>query len=258
MSRFQYKKQCSRAFATALTALLLPLCTYSQRVDLAPVCNKGEFVKHSYFSLCYSEAHEQALWVHYILTLGMVIEKNCERSDNFRSDPKVNTLSAIPGDYKKSGYDRGHLCPAADMRFDCNAISETFFMSNMSPQVPAFNRGIWSRLEEQVRKWAETYDTIYVTTAGVLNNTCAGSIGHNVAIPGYFYKALFRNTAEGGTCIAFLLPNKGSQSSLVEYVITVDSLENFTGIDFFSALPDSIEQAIEKESGVEKWKVSEK
>lgn len=258
MSRFQYIKQCSRTFAKALTALLLPLCTYSQRVDLAPVCDKGEIIKHSYFSLCYSEAHEQALWVYYILTSGMVREKNCERTDNFRPDPLVSTQSANHSDYKKSGFDRGHLCPAADMHFDCHAMSETFFMSNMSPQVPAFNRGIWSRLEEQVRNWAETYDTIYVTSAGVLNNTCTGSIGHNVAIPAYFYKALFRNTAEGGTCIAFLLPNQGSQSTLADYIITVDSLEKFTGIDFHTALPDSIEQQIETKFNAEMWPLSKK
>ncbi len=255
---FQYHGHKTLWCIFALILQLQLITLQAQEIDFKPVCNYGEVVAHSYYTLCYSEVHEQPFWVAYMLTSAMVNENQCKRTDNFRPDPKVSTGSATLSDYKNSGFDRGHLCPAADMRFSCEAMSETFFMSNMSPQVPAFNRGIWSRLEEQVRNWAETYDTIYVTTAGVLNNTCTGSIGHHVAIPGYFYKALFRNTAEGGTCIAFLLPNKGLQSSLVEYVITVDSLENFTGIDFFSALPDSIEQAIEKESGIEKWTVPEK
>ncbi|OPZ97148.1 MAG: Nuclease precursor [Bacteroidetes bacterium ADurb.Bin408] len=231
---------------------------HAQEVLFAPACTTGELVKHSFYSLCYDEYHEQALWVAYMLTAEMVKTKACERSDNFRPDPLVSTGSAIPADYKNSGYDRGHLCPAADMHFSCDAMSETFYMSNMSPQVPSFNRGIWSRLEEQVRRWAEMYDTVYVVTAGVLDNTCTGTIGQNVAVPGYFYKALLRKTSGEYTCIAFLLPNTGSKKSLTGFIVSMDNLEKVTGIDFFPALPDSLEDIIEKQTNKSIWNLKQK
>jgi len=212
-----------------------------------------ELIKHSFFRLCYNEADEQAQWVAYMLTSEMVKNNICKRSDNFRPDPSVSTGSATLADYKGSGYDRGHLCPAGDMGFDCIAMSETFYMSNMSPQFPSFNRGIWKSLEEKVRNWADTYDTVYVVTGPVLNEPI-DSIGKSkVTVPKYYYKAVYRSTIKGGTCIALVLPNESGDEPLESYVISVDSLETLTNIDFFPALPDSIEQTIEKNINTKKW-----
>jgi endonuclease G len=91
-----------------------------------------------------------------------------KRKDNFRSDPKVKTGSAALSDYKGSGYDRGHLAPAADFKWSATAMSESFYMSNMSPQVPGFNRGIWKNIESTVRNWAVENDEIYIVTGPVL------------------------------------------------------------------------------------------
>jgi endonuclease G, mitochondrial len=102
-----------------------------------------ELVIHKAFILAYSEKHEQASWVQYILSAEMCENKGEERTDNFRADKAVTSGSSSPEDYKKSGYDRGHLCPAGDMGWDAQAMSVSFLMSNMRPQLPGFNRGIW-------------------------------------------------------------------------------------------------------------------
>lgn len=135
----------------------------------------GEIVKHTYFTLAYSEENEQAFWVYYLLT-PTSINGGQSRTDDFRADPMISTGSATLDDYKNSGYDRGHLCPAADMALNKTSMSESFFLSNMSPQVPGFNRGIWSTVEDQVRKWALRYQKLYVVTGPIFKDN-KGSIG---------------------------------------------------------------------------------
>lgn len=161
----------------------------NENLSLEPL-SKGEIVKHSYYTLAYSEEYEQAEWVYYILTPDN-INGGQERTDDFRADQMVSCGSASLEDYKYSGYDRGHLCPAADMTQNFTAMSETFYLSNMSPQVAGFNRGIWSSLEGQVRDWAITYQKLYVVTGPVFKGVI-GIIGENmIIVPGYYYKVLF-------------------------------------------------------------------
>jgi endonuclease G, mitochondrial len=149
----------------------------------------GELVHHNYYSLSYNETAEQSNWVFYEInsntTLGQV-----SRTDDFRSDEKISTNSATISDYKGSGFDRGHLAPAGDMSFNYTAMSKSFYMSNMSPQHPSFNRGIWKKLEGLVRSWG-TNSSIYVVTGPVLNS-CNSYIGtNNVCVPNYFYKVIY-------------------------------------------------------------------
>src|SRR5574344_20414 len=138
-------------------------------LEMPKVEPDDQIVKHSAYTLSYSEPHEQAEWVAYVLTKSH-IQKNVDRTDKFMSDYSVTTGSASDNDYKKSGYDRGHLAPAADMAWDAQAMKESFYYSNMSPQLPGFNRGVWKRLEELVRDWAYQYDTLFVTTGPVLSD----------------------------------------------------------------------------------------
>lgn len=207
-------------------------------------------VKHSYYTLAYSEENEQALWVYYRLTPDFITGA-VKRNDNFRPDPAVRTGSATLADYKNSGYDRGHLCPAADMKLNTTAMSETFYMSNMSPQVPAFNRGIWSQVEDQVRKWALRYDSLYVVTGPVFRNNL-GVIGQNkVTIPGYYYKVIYSPGKE--RMIGLVLPNKASSEAISRYVVPVDSVESLTGIDFFPELADASEDKLERAVDISGW-----
>ena len=120
------------------------------------------------YALGYIEYHEQPAWVIYIMTKTEATTKVAKRTNKFRSDPEIPTGSATTGDYRRSGYDRGHLAPAADMAFSGQTMADSFFMSNMSPQKPAFNRGIWKDLEALVRSFAITERKIVVVTGPIL------------------------------------------------------------------------------------------
>jgi len=217
---------------------------------LSESLSAANIVKHSYYTLAYSEENEQALWVYYRLTPDF-INGAVKRNDNFRPDPDVRTGSATPADYKNSGYDRGHLCPAADMKLNATAMSETFYMSNMSPQVPGFNRGIWSQVEDQVRKWALTYDSLYIVTGPVFRNNI-GVIGTNeVTVPGYYYKVIYAPREK--EMIGLVVPNESSTESIGKFVVPVDSVEALTGIDFFPELPDKTESKLEGQMDILVW-----
>ena len=190
------------------------------------------------FDLGYNERFEQAAWVAYVLTKEEAENETSDRTGNFRPDTLILTGSATLGDYRGSGFDRGHLAPAGDMRWSLEAMSQSFLMSNMSPQRPAFNRGVWLRLENQVREWAIEKDSLYVISGPVLNSIDT-LIGENdVGVPSYFFKVLVDLSPPDHDMIAFLLPNTGSSGDLMQFGISVDSLEQVTGYDFFSKVPD--------------------
>ena len=215
-----------------------------------PTSTTGQIIRHTYFTLSYAQQHKQAEWVYYELT-PKVITGSQSRTDNFRPDPKVTTGSAQLSDYRGSGYDRGHLCPAGDMRLNHTSMSETFYLSNMSPQEPSFNRGIWSTLESIVRNWAITEGMIYVVTGGVLTSN-KGAIGANrVTVPRYYYKVIYE--PETPKMIGFILPNERGTRPIENYVVSVDSVEVITGIDFFPQLEDSLQQVLESYSNPTLW-----
>ncbi len=215
---------------------------------------KDQIIKHAAYTLCYNEEYEQAKWVAYRLTNKMCEGNGEERTDDFREDKNVRTGSALPDDYKKTGYDRGHLCPAGDMAWSEITMSESFFMSNMSPQEPKFNRGIWKTLESAVREWAKKNEEIYIVTAGILKDTVKTIGKNNVAVPKLFYKVILDVRGSEQKAIAFIMPNEGSKKSIFDFAVTIDSVERLTGINFFPSLPDPIECGLESHIDIELWK----
>lgn len=211
--------------------------------DLFPQSG-AEVVRHQWYALGYSEDHEQAEWVAYELTLARLKQQLAERSNTFRPDPDVRTESATPRDYSSSGYDKGHLCPAADMTFSPVAMDETFFMSNMSPQVPAFNMGVWRELEELTRDWARRFEQIYVVTGPVLTEPALAKIGFSkVSVPAAFYKVLLAPNQQ--RAIAFILPNERSDAPVMDFACSIDAVEDRTGIDFFPHLLKGLDEELE-------------
>jgi len=203
---------------------------------LAP--NADTILSYVGFHLAYNEQYEQAAWVAYVLTREEIEQGEIERSDNFRPDTFIHTGSATPGDYRGSGFDRGHLAPAGDMKWSREAMSQSFLMSNMSPQLPAFNRGIWRRLETEVRTWAMEKDSLYVIT-GPLFTAGDSVIGENeVGVPSHYFKVLVDLSPPDHDMIAFLLPHSGSSEELLFFAMPVDSLEQLSGFDFFAEAPD--------------------
>jgi len=211
-----------------------------------------QLIHHKGFSLGYVESHEQASWVAYPMSRARLI-KVVDRADDFRPDPSVRTGSAETSDYSGSGYDRGHLAPAADMAWSGATMSESFYYSNMSPQLPGFNRGVWKRLEELFRDWAGLYDSLLVVTGPVLSPQLP-SIGPNrVSVPEFYYKVLVDTARTHKHGIGFLLPNNSSQLPLTAFVVTIDSVERLTGLDFFHAFPDVLEKSLEHEVCMSCW-----
>lgn len=208
--------------------------------------NDETVIQHKYYTLRYREEHEQAEWVAYKLTADET-EGDGER-DKFLEDKMVKTGSAKPTDYTKSGYDRGHLAPAADFNFSQEAKSESFYMSNMSPQAPQFNRGIWKYLEERVRYWVQNKENLYIVTGPILKEGLE-TIGkkNKISVPEYFYKILLERKQNGTySAIAFKMKNEPSKKVLAEFVVSIDEIERETGIDFFPNLPDDVEKVLEK------------
>ena len=226
--------------------LFIPFISFGQK--FLPKSN-GETIFHTNYTLSYNEFHEQAEWVHYYLDINK-LNASVDRTNDFRFDNSVSTGSASLNDYKYSGYDRGHLAPAGDMKINKNTMSESFLLSNISPQNASFNRGGWKKLESQVRAWAEK-NNLYVITAGVLEDDL-NKIGLNgVSVPRNFYKIVYDPINQ--KMIAFLMPNIKTSKPLSSYVVNVDRIESITGIDFFTEIEDEFEEILESQIDVRKW-----
>lgn len=224
----------------------------STSLEIPTLHKQDVIIKHLAYTLSYNEQHEQANWVAYQLTADET-KKKVSRSNDFEPDLSISTGSANGDDYKGSGYDRGHLAPAADMGWSEQAMHESFYYSNMSPQVPGFNRGIWKYLEEQVRQWAIDNQSVYVVTGPILSKDLITIGANKVSIPKYYYKVLLDYTQPSLKGIAFIMPNASSDLSLKTFAVSIDSVEKVTGLDFFPELPDSEEASIEKSLCVDCW-----
>ena len=223
------------------------------RVFLLPASTTGQVIHHQGYSLSYSEPHEQAEWVAYELKKSHLSKSHFKRP-YFEVDQAVKTGAASWKNYKNSGYDRGHLCPAGDKNYSQQAHDETFLTSNISPQDPDFNAGIWNTLEQKVRYWARKYDGVFVVTGGVLKSDLATIGNERVAVPKLFYKIVYDPDNE--KMIAFLIPNKDSNEPLYNFVVSVDSVEALTGIDFFPELEDELEDKLEAMNNYKNWRLN--
>lgn len=219
---------------------------------LLPSSTTGQIIHHDYYSLSYSEEDEQAEWVAYELKRNQLKNSNFKRP-YFEMDPLVASKSAHWRNYKKSGYDRGHLCPAGDREFNKEAYNETFLTSNITPQRHEFNAGVWNKLEQQVRYWAKKYNGVYVVTGGVLKQKIGAIGSENVTVPESFYKIVYNQSGSEPKMIAFLMKHKKSNNSLQNFVTTVDQIEQLTGIDFFPELEDAQENKLEASSDYKNW-----
>lgn len=218
-----------------------------------PSSTTGDIVEHSYYSLSYSERYEQAEWVAYALHKKDLTSDDRKRP-YFIEDPKVRTKSADWRNYKRSGYDRGHLCPAGDRRFSKQAYDETFYTSNISPQNREFNAGVWNRLEMKTRYWAKKYDSIFVITGGILEKGLYEIGDEDVAVPDYFYKIMAKGDKDNFNVVGFIMKNEESSGSLKDFLVPIDVIEKRTGIDFFETLPKKTQSKIESKIKTSSWK----
>lgn len=214
----------------------------------APIADE-QIVKHSAFISSYNPTHRQPNYVVHVIPKDILYGTQ-SRTNDFRKDPLVKQNSSDSVDYWYSGYDRGHMAASADFKWSKKAMSESYFYSNIIPQNHGLNQSSWNRLEMQVREWAIDNDELIVVTGPVLNAALPkiqqGSF--KVSIPEYIYKIVLDYYPPTYKAIAFLYPNKDVPYELEKHVVSIDSIEKLTGIDFFPNLPDSLENKLEAEN----------
>jgi endonuclease G len=224
----------------------------AKRLEFPLIRDDESVIMHHGYSLVYDEPCEQAKWIAYVLTKKET-EGLEDRGNKFIQDPFVHTGSASNDDYTKSGYDRGHLAPAADMKWSETAMKESFFYSNMSPQTPSFNRGIWKKLEEKMRDWALVYDSILIVTGPVLTGNLKKIGVNEVCVPDYYYKVIIDYKKDKSKAIGFIMPNSASPKPLSDYAKSIDEVEKTTGIDFFFQFNDEFEEKLESKICIPCW-----
>ena len=211
-------------------------------IPLVP--RQEQIIRHSGYTVSYNKDLKIPNWVSYELTREETKGKE-KRGNRFIADPLVTGPIATNADYTRSGYDKGHMAPAADMKWSPEAMKESFYFSNMCPQHPQLNRRGWKNLEEKIRNWAIA-DSAIIIICGPIIEKQPKTIGKNkVVVPQRFFKVVLSPFAKPIRAIGFLFTNEQAVEPLSSYVVTVDSIESLTNMDFFAPLPDEIENKIE-------------
>ena len=213
-------------------------------------------ITHKGYTVSYNYDWKIPNWVAYELT-AWEVEGEVPRYDRFKPDPMVpQHATATTDDYKYSGYDRGHMAPAADMKWDEQVMKESFYLSNICPQNPNLNGGVWKDLEEQVRDLAYQKGKIFVVCGPIVNDAST-TIGTNkVVVPQAFFKVLLQEENDEIHTIGFIYENVSGRKPMSTYAMTVDEVEELTNIDFFPSLPDKIEKIAEAKVDFSQWTVS--
>lgn len=219
---------------------------------------ESHVIEHTGYTVSYNQKRRNPNWVAYELTAEEA-EGKVSRGDDFVPDPMFSGRQATDDDYKRSGWDRGHLAPAADMKWSEKAMDESFYLTNISPQNNNLNRGVWKSIEELARDAATRYGKVLVVTGPVFTTKNGlGSIGLNkVAIPNSFFKVLLVND-NGYKGIGFYCENVAGKKHLSKYAMTIDGIEEIVGLDFFHKLPDDVEEYVENHYSLEVWGIKDK
>jgi endonuclease G len=231
----------------------ISLLSYSQDDKYLPT-NNGELIKHKNYLLSYIEKYEGAEWTCYELTPYELVDSAKRKTGEFIQDTLVSTGSANHSDYTKSGYDRGHLSPAADFKFSVEAMNESFFMSNVLPQAPELNRMTWKSLENDVRTYVEKHNVnLYIITGGIVfDKPYYIGIKNKIVVPIYFWKIIYDDT--NNLIMVVVIPNnKDISVNYFNYTSTVDKVEHLNNVDFFPQLNDSAEFLLEKNIPQNNW-----
>lgn len=211
-------------------------------------------LKRADLNIGYEPAKNQAAWVSYQL-LAESLGKSHDRNDfAFKPDPEYGKIT--PNDYTHTGYDRGHLAPAADMDYSKNALESSFYMSNIAPQTPGLNRGKWRALETWCREQFNPEEKIFIITGPIYSQKINSPKNKKLIIPSHFYKIII-SIGPSPKVAAFVLENADPENDLWYYLKTIDEIENTTGLDFFEQLPDSLEKKIEGKTYKKAWQAEE-
>ena len=212
-----------------------------------------QMLRRTGYTASYNKATKLPNWVAWHLTADRTTGPAKRSGVDFQADMDVPAPRAEDSDYYGSGYDRGHMCPAADNKYSEKAMEESFLFTNMCPQNGNLNRGDWNEMEQACRRWAKEYGGVYVVCGPILYKGKHKTIGKNkVVVPEAFFKVVLR-TGENPKTIGFIYKNAEGNRPKGDYVNTVDEVERITGIDFFPELPDDVENKVEATADIADW-----
>lgn len=220
----------------------------------APLVHQPETILYrTGYTTSYNAQNKIPNWVAWELTPSRLIERE-SRTNDFLPDPDLSEKEAVTtNDYKGAGIDRGHMCPAGDNKWKKKAMVESFYMTNICPQNHNLNRGDWKELEEMCRDWARKEGKIYIVCGPILYNKKPKTIGkHKVVVPDAFFKVILA-MGKHPKAIGFIYKNASGNKPLDFYVNTIDEVERITGIDFFPALSDDVENTVEASYNLKDW-----
>lgn len=222
-------------------------------MQTSPKGTPEQILERTGYVASYNKATLLPNWVAWHLTAERT-EGSAKRSGvDFAEDTEVPEPRATDWDYYNSGYDRGHMCPAADNKWSKKAMEESFLFTNMCPQNGNLNRGDWNEMEMACRKWAKKYGDLYIVCGPILYKGKHKTIGKNkVVVPEAFFKVVLR-TGDDPQAIGFIYKNTSGNRPKDSYVNTVDEVERITGIDFFPSLPDDVEKNVEATADIANW-----
>jgi endonuclease G len=222
-------------------------------MQTSPKGTPEQILKRTGYVASYNKTTLLPNWVAWHLTAERT-EGSAKRSGvDFAEDTEVPEPRATDWDYYNSGYDRGHMCPAADNKWSKKAMEESFLFTNMCPQNGNLNRGDWNEMEMACRKWAKKYGGLYIVCGPILYKGKHKTIGKNkVVVPEAFFKVVLR-TGDNPQAIGFIYKNTSGNRPKDSYVNTVDEVERITGIDFFPSLPDNVEKNVEATADIANW-----
>jgi endonuclease G len=213
---------------------------------------KSQIISHTGYTTSYNSNWLIPNWVAYGLTATEVEGTYPRPKKQFEPDPMVKGRSATHRDYTNSGYSRGHMAPAADMKWSEEAMLESFYLSNVCPQVAALNGGVWGRLENRCRALANDGE-VYICCGPIVADDPVRIGDNGVAVPARFFKVLCMQRRGKWQAIGFIFPNETCKGSMFDYACSVDDVEALTGHDFFYNLPDDIENSIEASWKMKDW-----
>lgn len=208
--------------------------------------------RYTGFDVSFNPSWHVPNYVVWELTAGETLGQE-PRSKRFAQDSDVFGCPT-PDDYRNSGFDRGHMAPAADMKWSRRAMEDCHYLTNIVPQNHSLNSGRWNTLEQKCRAWARQDSAIIIVTGPVLTDRIVRTIGRSgVAVPSRFFKVVFAPYANPPRAIGFIVPNAPVRESLAAMATTVDQVEEITGYDFFHQLPDSLENKLESTLRARDW-----
>ncbi len=253
---------------------------FAYGLEIPKLNSDNRFIRHSTnyngkdittYTMEYNDFYRHSVWIAFTFTKS-VSTNNWNRNnwkqtewggDPFQVDPQLPEIYQIKNEqHVGDGYDKGHLCASADRLYSKDANEQTFYLSNISPQLANFNQGIWANLEGLVQNWGKNddsfRDTLFVVKGGTIKNgQRLSQTNHGLTVPKYYFMAILckYNNSSLYRAIAFWFEHKsyGSTETVRSHAITIDELEELTGIDFFCNLPDKIEDSVEKELNISQW-----